>query len=377
LQQPAFEPDTYAAPPTDPAPPVDTDELAEEARELEEAAAKPRGRPWLRYALMVAVLALAVKLVIPQLGPLQDSFDVLRTLVPAYLALAVVAQVLSYVWSGVMTRDIVRLTGDGCSIGRATAISVASGSVGLVAGGALGTAGATFRWLRDAGVSAEGALLASWLPTLLNAATVVLFGLVGAVELMVEHGLSWGEATGLGVAFALALGACGFMWWAIGHPGPAEALALRVEARWARLRKRRPRPVQVRERVGATYEALELLRKKGWKRPMLDSVLMQAFDALTLWLVFVAMLDVISPHVFMAGYGIPMLISKFGIIPGGVGLIEGMMVAIFHHVGEQTRVAVLAVIAYRLLAFWIPNLAGFGVVPFLQAGRRRRASAEA
>lgn len=375
MQQPAFDPRAAEAHPS-PAPPPPADEvLAREAEELAHAAATPRRRPWLRYLLMALFLALAVKLVLPQLGPLQDSAELLRTMVPGFLVLAVVSQVASYLWSGVMLRDIVRLTGDSLSVGRATAVSVASGSVGLVAAGAIGTAGSTFRWLRDAGVSPEGALLASWLPTVLNAAVVVVFALVGTAELMLQRGVTVAEGTALVIAFSLVAAVCAFLWWAVARPAAAERLVAAAEARWARLRRKPAREAEVRERVRATYRALELLKRKGWKRPALDSALMVGFDALTLWLVFVALLDVISPHVFFAGYGIPLLISKVGVVPGGVGLVEGMMVAIFHHVGERTSIAALAVVAYRLLAFWIPNLVGFGVVPFLQAGPRRARAA--
>ena len=359
--------DSAADSPTAPAPPSPdvSGDLRAEAAELTSAPAK-RGRPWLRWLLMAAILGLAVKVVLPQLGSLQDNLLLLRTMAPEYLLAAMVAQVLSYVWSGVMTRDIVRLTGDHVSVGRATAISMASGAVGLVTAGALGIAGATFRWLRDAGVSPEGALLTSWLPTILSAATVVVLALIGTAELVFGNGVSAGEVTALVFAFAIVAVACGALWWAAGHPAPAERLAVAVDARWSRLRKRPAHAEAVRERVEATYAALALLKAKGWKRPALDSLLMQLFDALTLWLTFVALLDVISPHVFFAGYGIPMLVSKVGVVPGGVGLIEGTMVAMFHHVGEQTRVAVLAVLAYRMLAFWIPNLVGFAFVPFLQ-----------
>jgi len=365
LPHPAIEPER---PPSSAA----KAELAHEAEVLAHAAARPKPRPWLRYLLMAAFLALAVKLVLPQLGPLQDSAVLLRTMVPGFLALAALVQAGSYLWSGVMLRDIVRLTGDELSVARATAVSVASGSVGLVAAGAIGTAGSTFRWLRDAGVSPEGALLASWLPTVLNAAVMMAFALVGTAELALQGGMSVAEGTALSAAFGVVGAVCAFLWWAVGHPAPAERMVVGMEARWARLRRRPAHEAAVRERMEATWAALELLKAKGWKRPALDSALMIAFDALTLWLVFVAMLDVVSPHVFFAGYAIPLLVSKFGVVPGGVGLVEGMMVAVFHHVGEQTSVAALAVVGYRLLAFWLPNLIGFGVVPFLQAGPRKQ-----
>jgi len=374
LTQPSLTPQPTEsaanAPAADSSRPADG-ELAHEARELAHAAARPRRFPWLRWALMLAVLALAVRLVVPQLGPLQNSVDTLRNMVPGYLLAAALAQIGSYACSGLMLRHIVTLTGDRLPTGRATAISVASGSVGLVAGGALGQAGSTFRWLRDAGVSPEGALLASWLPTVLNAAVMVVLGVTGVVELVAAHGLSGAEWAAVGVALAITLGTGAFLWWAAGHPAPAERLAVSLSRRWARLRRKPVREAGVRERVEATYAALALLKARGWVRPAVLSALMILLDAATLWLVFVAMLDVVSPHVFFAGYAIPLMVSKVGVVPGGVGLVEGMMVGIFHHVGEPPATTALAVVGYRLLAFWLPNLVGFGVIPFLQTRRRK------
>jgi uncharacterized protein (TIRG00374 family) len=377
LQRPAVTPRPTAPgagpPGSSPLPP--DGELAHEAEELAHAAERPRRFPWLRWLLMAAFLALAVKLVLPQLGPLQNSVDTLRNMVPAYLAAAAVAQVASYGCSGLMLRHIVALTGDRLSAGRGTAISLASGSVGLVAGGAIGTAGTTFRWLRDVGVSPQGALLASWLPTVLNAAVMLVLGVAGTVELVAAHGLSAAEWAAVGLALGVTGGLGAFLWWAAGHPAPAERLAVSMSRRWARLRKKPPREAEVRERVEATYEALVLLKQKGWVRPTLDSALMILLDAATLWLVFVAMLDVVSPHVFFAGYAIPLMVSKVGVVPGGVGLVEGMMVGVFHHVGEPASTAALAVVGYRLLGFWLPNLVGFGVLPFIQAGPRKARAA--
>jgi len=377
LQQPAATPGPTASGADPPAPSllVADGELAHEAEVLARAAERPRRFAWLRWLLMAAFLALAVKLVWPQLGPLSNSLDTLRNMVPAYLVAAAVAQVASYWFSGLMLRHIVALTGDRLSAGRGTAISLASGSVGLVAGGAIGTAGTTFRWLRDVGVSPEGALLASWLPTVLNATVMLALGVVGTVELVAAHGLSGAEWAAVGLALGVTGGAGAFLWWAAGHPAPAERLAVSAARRWARLRKKPSREAAVRERVEATYQALGLLKQKGWMRPALDSALMILLDAATLWLVFVAMLDVVSPHVFFAGYAIPLMVSKVGVVPGGVGLVEGMMVGVFRHVGEQAATAALAVVGYRLLGFWLPNLVGFGVLPFLQAGPRKARAA--
>ncbi|HEU4558519.1 MAG TPA: YbhN family protein [Longimicrobium sp.] len=351
-------------------------ELAHEAEEFADVAERPRRFAWGRWLLMAAFVALAVRLVVPQLGPLEDSVSTLRNMVLPIVFAAALAQVARYRFGGLMLREIVKLTDDRISAGRGMAIWTAAGSVGLVAGGPLGMAGSTFKWMRDAKVSPEGALLASWLPTVLNVAVMVALGVVGAIEYILAKGFT-ASVTAVGVALAVIGAGGAFLWWAAGHPAPAERLALAAERKWARMRKRPSHEREVRERVEATYEALALLKKKGWMRPTLCALVMALLDALTLWLVFVSMMHVVGPHVFFAGYAIPMMISKVGVVPGGVGLVEGMMVGVFVAVGEPAAVVALAVVGYRLLAFWLPNLLGFAVLPFLQATPRKAAAAAA
>jgi hypothetical protein len=351
-------------------------ELAHEAEEFAEVAERPRSFPWGRWLLMAAFVALAVRLVVPQLGPLEDSVSMLRNMVPGFLVAAALVQVLRYRFGGMMLREIVKLTGDDLPPGRAMAVWTASGSVGLVAGGPLGMAGSTFRWLRGVKVSPEGALLASWLPTVLNVAVMMALGVVGALEYIAAKGFT-ASVTAVAVALGVIGAAGAFLWWAAGHPAPAERLALAGARKWARMRKQPSPEREVRERVEATYEALALLRAKGWTRPMACALTMALLDALTLWLVFVSLMHVVSPHVFFAGYAIPMMISKVGVVPGGVGLVEGMMVGVFVAVGEPAAVVALAVVGYRLLAFWLPNLLGFAVLPFMKARPRKARAAAA
>ena len=42
------------------------------------------------------------------------------------------------------------------------------------------------------------------------------------------------------------------------------------------------------------------------------------------------------------------------------------MIALYHGFGVPTATAVLVVLAYRVTAFWMPNLLGFGIIPLLQ-----------
>lgn len=179
-----------------------------------------------RYLLPLLLLGLAVHLILPQMTTLSHSLEVIKGMALWAVALAVVAQVLSYVGSGLLLRAIVAVVGQRLSVVRGTVIFAAASSVGLVAGGMVGNAAATYRWVRRSSVSAEGAVL--------------------------------------------------------------------------------------------------------------------------------------------AGYGLPLLLGKVTFLPGGVGIVEGTMAALYGGLGVPDGVTVVVILTYRVLAFWLPTLLGFPLVAYLQ-----------
>ena len=76
----------------------------------------------------------------------------------------------------------------------------------------------------------------------------------------------------------------------------------------------------------------------------------------------------------LAGYGLPLLVGKIAVVPGGLGVVEGGMVGMYHALGLPAATAVTVVLAYRLLSFWLPNLVGFAVMPWLEAAPHRAPS---
>ncbi|MHB8807975.1 MAG: flippase-like domain-containing protein, partial [Anaerolineaceae bacterium] len=62
----------------------------------------------------------------------------------------------------------------------------------------------------------------------------------------------------------------------------------------------------------------------------------------------------------------PLLLGKAAfVIPGGVGIVEGTMVALYDKLGVTNEVAVIVVLAYRLISFWLPSIIGFPLVFYL------------
>jgi uncharacterized protein (TIRG00374 family) len=45
-------------------------------------------------------------------------------------------------------------------------------------------------------------------------------------------------------------------------------------------------------------------------------------------------------------------------LPGGIGGVEGAMIAVFVAFGVHAGEAVVAVLAYRAISFWVPTLPG-------------------
>jgi glycosyltransferase 2 family protein len=97
-----------------------------------------------------------------------------------------------------------------------------------------------------------------------------------------------------------------------------------------------------------------------------------AFDMLTLYLLFLAAGEHISLSLLLAGYGLPLLLAKVAFfIPGGVGVVEGGMAALYHVLGIPLATVLAVVLGYRLISFWLPSLAGFPIAAYLQRSQRK------
>ena len=321
----------------------------------------------LRAVVTVVVICAAVQLLLPRLADVHEWMRVMRSLRPWALAGAVVAQVLSYAASGVMMRRIAGGAGGRLTTGRGVAITLAAGSVGLVAWGAIGFAGAAYRWVRDAGAGRDGARLAAWLPTVLNAAVVAAAAAVGMLGLLALGRPTTAEWSAFGASLLVLAAVGGALLWSARHPRRAAALALRLRRGWARLLGRHP-PTKQRAEPGAWAM---LARTSAWRPALVSAALATGFDLACLGLLFVAARSAPGVGVLLAGYGLPLLVGKVAVIPGGLGVVEGGMVGVYHALGVPTATAVTVVLAYRVLSFWLPNAIGFAIVPWLQAAAPR------
>ncbi len=328
------------------------------------------GRLW-RWLPLLLVLGLSLQLLLPQFAQLEHALTVIRQMRWWAVALAVAAQVLSYAGSGWHLRDLVGLTNDRLSVRRGMVITIAAYSIGLVAGGTMGSAAAIYRWMRCKRVSREGALLSGWIPPIATTAALTGVSIFGLVPLLFRNELTAMQLVGFLLALALLLSLVGLLLWGYHYRAGLTYLFERVERALARLLHRPFDPRNVERSLNRFYGAWDALRSGAWRRPARGIALMILGDMLTVYFVFLASGHAIPLGVLLAGYGLPLLLGRMAFfLPGGVGVVEASMAAMYGGLGAPQANAVVAVLAYRVISFWLPIVLGFPLAAILE-GRRK------
>lgn len=319
------------------------------------------------YLLALIIIILAVVKFLPQITTLENSIIVLRSMSVWLVILAVTAQVCSYLGSGYLLKTIVNLGQSRLSIFRGALITMVAASIGLVAGGWLSTAAVTYRLVEKSEIPSEEAALAGFLPPLYNTALLFIVSAIGLVYLLVIHQLS--RAQMYIIILILAIFGLGILVIIYGfkHQAKVESLVLWLVNHLGKLLRRTYDTAPISNVLNNIYNGMKLLLNGHWKEPVLGAGLNIVFDMLTLYFLFMAAGHAANPGVLVAGYGVSILLQR-GVffIPGGIGVIEGGMVAIYTSLGIPGAISVVVILSYRLLSFWIPSLLGFAVAVYLQ-----------
>jgi glycosyltransferase 2 family protein len=320
-----------------------------------------RGVPhirWRRTLPLLLLLAIAVHVVLPQLATLESTADELRRMRWWAVALALMAQAIS-IWAyGYTIRSVARLTGDTIGGFAAARVALAAASVGVISGGPVGFGAAAHRWLRDRGITAEGALLCSVLPGLLNLTVLGALTAIGVTYLFVHHVLGHSQTVTL-ASVAIVVG-CFLVAaaWVLSSVERTRKVIVALRHGWRRVRGRPRARGTDAEADGKIVDAYTLLRGGGWHRPLIGAIGKLGFDAATLFCLFVGTGDTVHPGALVAGYALPQLVGNASFLPGGLGIVEGGMTGLFVAMQVPAPTAVLAVLAYRGLSFWAPMLLG-------------------
>lgn len=337
---------------------------------LRPASIRPLVVRWLHYLAPLLVMGLAVQLLLPQLANLNQAWHTILRLPPLWLIAAVAAQLLSYTANGYQLMSLAAMLHDRMTVWRGMLIAVAGGSIGLVAGGLVGSAAAIYSWTLALGVRRRTAALCGTLPLLFSNFLLTLIAILGMIHLLLIHQLPRPLAVSFGVVLTVLMVLVVAGLYGVSHPTWL-ASRLALPARWWSAVRRRPYSAErVENLVNQMVNTWLILRAGGWRGPAIGALFVVGFDMLTMYLLFMATGHPVAPGVLLTGYGLPLLIGRLGPVPGGVGLVEAIMIGVFAGIGVARQEAVVVILAYRLISFWLPMLSGFILSLFLHFDTR-------
>jgi putative heme transporter len=110
--------------------------------------------------------------------------------------------------------------------------------------------------------------------------------------------------------------------------------------------------------------AIDLVRARD--ASLVGAIAWWGFDIAVLWACFHAFGGSPPKGVIVMSYFVGMLANTLP-LPGGIGGVDGGMIGAFTAFGVDVELSVVAVLAYRAFAFWLPTLPG--AVAYLQLRR--------
>jgi glycosyltransferase 2 family protein len=318
---------------------------------------------------LAAALAIGLGL-IGLLVWLSDTPTLVRTaaaISPAAFVLPVVLTILSYAAMSRSYQGIADAAGCELRFRDWLRITFVSNTVNYLVTTA-GLSGFAVRMflLSKRAVPSGRAVLISLVQTFLTNFTLLLFILLGFATLVLRHSLPPPALAGASAAVVVFAGILG---WAVvliyNHRLRRRTLFFIADAGHRILRRVIPRWTPGRVRLWRFQHNLNdgleflLARKRRMLGPagwiMLDWVLTLGI----LWAAFRAVNYPIPPGLVVVGFAIGILLSLVSFVPGGLGIMEGSMTAVFTSLGVPFENAFLAVLIFRVAYYVLPLLLSF------------------
>lgn len=302
------------------------------------------------------VVLVAEYLVVPQLAGARKSLAALRQVNVGFLIGGVLLEAASLTAYALLTRSV--LPSGVIKIGRLLRIDLSAFATShVVPGGSAPGTALSYRLLAESGV--DGPDIAFALATQGVGSAVVLnaiFWIFLVVSLFI-NGFNplYLIAAGIGVVLIGSFATVVLMLLRGRDQvlGVVRRIAVRVP--FLDPDKTTSQIKRIADRMHTLVDDKELLRNAvGW------AAANWLFDAASLWVFIAAFGKLISPIDLLVAYGLANILAVIPITPGGLGVIEGVLIPTLSGFGVDKGVATVAVLAYRLVNFWLPIPIGGG-----------------
>ncbi|MFL5767160.1 MAG: YbhN family protein [Actinomycetota bacterium] len=312
---------------------------------------KSRWRILRRVGFTLALFLIVEYLVLPQIAGARKSLSLLSDAQLAPIVAGVILEVASILAYAMLTRSLLP-HGQRPSLWRLLRIQLSTLAVShVVPGGSAAGAGLSFRLLEKEGVDGPAAGFALALQSIGSAVVLNVLLWIGLVVSIPLRGFNPLYGTAAIVGIVLIGGFFGLV-----------LLLTRGEARSAKVLRAVARhvPFVQEESVHrAVHRGADQLRTLTSDRMLLLTAVGWAganwlLDAGSLWLFLAAFGERVPADALFVAYGLANVLAAIPITPGGLGVVEAVMTSTLVGFGTPRGVAVLGVIGYRLVNFWLP-----------------------
>lgn len=323
-------------------------------------------RRLLKISFVAVSLGLAVHLILLSLPGIHQSFLVLRHLNPGLILVAISLEAGSLISLAQLYRASV--TNFDHDIGFSQALRLSMGMFTLtriLPAGAAAAAVFGAAQLSDLDVKPAAGATSVVVAGVLGMATLAAIVGVGAAGSLLRGDLPEGYLIAVVILLGMVLGMGYVAYRFASNVSFMQGLVRKLEAILRRLR--------IKPNLSELYDVVEELSRRMPSsrelRPLFGwSALNWLLDVAVLWVVFAALGQRLHLGVLLVGYGVANIAMALPITPGGLGLVEAGMSSTFTAFGVPPATAVVGVLGYRLISFWLPVLAG--VPQYLAATRR-------
>ncbi|MEE8374969.1 MAG: lysylphosphatidylglycerol synthase transmembrane domain-containing protein [Acidimicrobiia bacterium] len=324
-----------------------------------------------RIVLILVSIGLLARFVLVSLPEVKNSLVELRQGDVIFLWIAVAMEVI---WTFALSQ-VYRsgLKGFGGRVTRRSAlrISMASFSISRIVpgGGAAGSAWAAREFVKEGNTAPRTvmSMIASWWISMTGLAVVV----TSAIGVSVALGkISAVYLAGPGTTLVIFVGGGIVIGRLISSPRFRARLASRAGSVLKRFDMTSEDFETEMSEVASNLRIRNLVPIGGW------AILSWVVDAAALGLTFAAFGSTLGVGVLMVGYGLANLISALPeLTPGWLGVLEATLAGTYGAFGVPAGTAVLAVLSYRLVSYWLPVFVGLiPAASAIRSGKSKRRS---
>jgi uncharacterized protein (TIRG00374 family) len=343
-------------------------------RVRENVAKRDGGISWrslTKRALAVLTCGLTLYLLLPVLLRVLSAWPRLSSLQPLWMIAGAAAEAAAFTCTFALKRIALRT--------RAWVAVVTAGLVGNsvtnVFPGADATGAAVeYRLLAGAGIDAGDAVGGLAATSLLQTAGLL------ALPVLILPAEAFGLSLRRGLLHLVWLSAVAFVIYLAGiffvflTDRPLTLAARVVEAAHNNCLRKRPRLTGLEQRWLQQRDETRNALGRRWRGAILLSAGRVLCDFGCLLAALAATGSRPRPAGVLVAYSATMVLALLPLTPGGLGIVEGSLTGLLVLAGVSSPVAALAVLAYRLVSYWLPILLGPpAYLAYVLADRRRRA----